>query len=129
MPAKERHMEAFGAKELKERFGELLVGREVETERIGAWAGGLCRVTAVDPDPEAPDVALEVERLSDGAGMSVFADEVVKFALPDPKAVVEKWSRLAAFAAFVEQTRARLPADEREGFDQLVKDTHTLAAA
>lgn len=60
------------------------VGLHVETRAFGGWPVGACEVIAVRPDPEAPEIALQVRRIVDGAEIGVFGLERVRVAERQP---------------------------------------------
>ena len=50
----------MNAKQLVEKMGNELIGRYIETEAIGEWPGGKARVIEIQPDPEAPEIVMQV---------------------------------------------------------------------
>ena len=78
-------------KYLKSVLGQRLVGRQVVTEAIGFWPGGLAEVIDIEPDPEAPDIVFRV-RSSVYGEVGIFEGETVELVpqtvrdpLPKPK--------------------------------------------
>jgi hypothetical protein len=69
--------ETLPAWELLNRHGSALVGVALDTLPMGEWTGGRARITEVRPDPNAPEIAFNVKRLSDGAEIGVFREELV----------------------------------------------------
>lgn len=49
------------AKQLIWKFGERLVGRQIHTPPMGEYPGGIAEVIALTPDPEAPEIVLQVK--------------------------------------------------------------------
>ena len=55
----------INAQQAVKLFGKILIGRQVITEAIGAWPGGLCKVISLSEDANAPEIVLNVKRLED----------------------------------------------------------------
>ncbi len=53
------------AKQLVEKHGKRLEGELVWTEAIGSYPGGVARIVQIYPDPNAPEIAYEVESLNE----------------------------------------------------------------
>lgn len=68
---------AMTAADLVSAHGPHLLGRRVTTQPMGAWEGGDCDVVQLEPDPNAPEIAFQVRRATDGATIGVFAREPV----------------------------------------------------
>lgn len=64
------------ALEMVETLGKALIGRTIETERIGSYPGGPAKVTELEPDPESPEIVLQVLHPTFGT-VGVFGDELV----------------------------------------------------
>ena len=52
------------AKYLVQRYAYSLIGKTVLTERIGEWPGGDAEVIALQPDPKAPEIVMQVRHKS-----------------------------------------------------------------
>lgn len=76
MPATTLHVTAS---ELVADFGDMLIGRFINTPAMGAYPGGVARVTELLPDPDAPEIVLQVEHPTFGS-IGVFEDEIVSLA-------------------------------------------------
>lgn len=66
------------ADELVAKVGRALLGRAVYTPPLGDWTGGDCMVTDLGHDANAPEIVMNVERLTDGAQIGVFRQEKVR---------------------------------------------------
>lgn len=67
------------ARTLLRRYGPGLVGRTVDTPAMGEWAGGICTVTEIRPDKNAPEIVFNVKRIGgDEEEIGVFEFELVK---------------------------------------------------
>lgn len=64
------------AKELVESKGEGLVGQMVFTKKIGEYPGGRAKVVELNPDPEAPEIVMQVMHPTFGE-IGVFEDEPI----------------------------------------------------
>lgn len=53
-----RNMKAI---QLRAVYGEWLIGRQVNTEAIGDYPGGIATVTGLRPDPGCPDIVFTVK--------------------------------------------------------------------
>ena len=49
------------AKDLWGMYGGHLVGRQIITEAVGDWPGGVATITQSMPDPAAPEIVYQVE--------------------------------------------------------------------
>lgn len=58
-----------------------LIGRKIVTQPYGDWPGGVATITEVYPDPEAPEIVLQVKSEEHGE-IGVFNFEEVEFAKP-----------------------------------------------
>lgn len=63
------------AEDLVRQYGRDLIGRKVRTIPIGDWTGGICTVTDIEPDGQAPEIVFSVRRDSDGEETGVFDEE------------------------------------------------------
>lgn len=73
-------MRTITAKELSNHID--CIGSSIYTYPMGEWEGGQCTVIDVEPDPNAPEIPIQVRRDLDGSEIGVFADEPV-FILSD----------------------------------------------
>jgi hypothetical protein len=46
-------------------YGSSLIGKTIITQKIGDWPGGICIVTDVNPDENAPEICFSVKRVCD----------------------------------------------------------------
>jgi len=76
----------MNAGKLVRKYGEDLIGREIDTPAMGTWEGGICIVTELRPDPGAPEIVMQAQRKSDGESIGVFRHEDVEL-LPEPEIV------------------------------------------
>ena len=67
-------------------FAEHLVGRQVITQEIGLFDGGLCTVIALQPDPMAPEIVCQVRHDKTGEELGVFEGEVMSVIEPNSHA-------------------------------------------
>jgi hypothetical protein len=67
------------AKQLVADMGAALIGREIHTIPFGAYPGGVAKVTELTPDPQAPEIVMQVEHPTFGS-IGVFEDEPVELA-------------------------------------------------
>lgn len=67
----------MNAGRLVRKMGNTLLGREIDTPPMGTWEGGVCRVMEIHPDPGAPEIVMQVCRVSDGKSIGVFRFEDV----------------------------------------------------
>jgi hypothetical protein len=65
------------AKQLLTKTGIKLVGKNVITQKMGLWPGGLAIVTELNPDPNAPEIVFNVRHSRTGEEIGVFEDELV----------------------------------------------------
>ena len=56
---------------------DLLIGMDILTPAHGAWTGGVCTITEIEPDHAAPEIVMQVVRLADGETIGIFEDEAV----------------------------------------------------
>lgn len=52
-----------------------LIGKQVMTEPMGEYPGGVAKVTKLFPDPSAPEIVFQVKHPSFGR-IGVFANEI-----------------------------------------------------
>ena len=71
----------MSAKSLVEIFGKRLIGRQVATEAIGDWPGGVATIFALSLDKHAPEIVYNVRSL-DGAEIGVFEGEEARLLPP-----------------------------------------------
>ncbi len=66
-------------------YGAALIGAAIITDPVGPWPGGVCDVTQIDPDPNAPEIVMLVRHRATGAEIGVFYDDRVTLSetLPD----------------------------------------------
>ena len=67
-------------------FAEKLLGRQVITQEMGLFKGGLCTVTAINPDPMAPEIVCHVRHNETGEELGIFNDEVLSLIEPNSHA-------------------------------------------
>lgn len=67
----------MNARELVEKYGEDLIGREVITPAMCNYPGGRATVIGVHPDPEAPDIVFDVLHPSEGI-MGILENENIR---------------------------------------------------
>lgn len=54
----------MNARKAVREFGQALIGKHIWTERYGEYPGGIATVVELEPDPNAPEIVLEVQHLS-----------------------------------------------------------------
>lgn len=64
------------AKQLKWKHGARLIGRQIHTPPMGEYPGGIVTVVALTPDPDAPEIVLQVKHPTFGE-IGVFESERV----------------------------------------------------
>jgi len=52
------------AHEMTEALGKRLIGRQVLTQAMGTWPGGLAKVLELDPDPNDDNIVMLVKPLA-----------------------------------------------------------------
>ena len=53
----------INAQQAVDTFGDKLIGIQVITQKEGGWPGGLCEITDLGTDENAPEIVLNVKRL------------------------------------------------------------------
>ena len=96
---------------LVQRFGASLIGRTVRTEAMGSWHGGDCVVIDLGDDPGAPEIVMNVKRLSDGEEIGVFEQEWVRL-LPEGKVAYFRQNPPPAYAPHTRDEDCTLGPDE-----------------
>jgi len=67
------------AKEMVEKYGiKKLIGKEIKTEPMGWYIGGIARVIDISLDPEAPEIVMYVDNPNFGE-IGIFEYEEVSF--------------------------------------------------
>lgn len=69
----------MNAKIFTDTHGYTLIGKRIFTEAIGEYPGGIAKVTALYPDPNAVEIVLQVYHPNFGS-IGVFEHESVAFA-------------------------------------------------
>ena len=77
-------------------FAEKLLGRQVITQEMGLFKGGLCTVTAINPDPMAPEIVCHVRHNETGEELEIFNDEVLSVIEPNSAAAFADVAMLLA---------------------------------
>lgn len=79
-------------------FAEKLLGRQVITQEMGLFKGGLCTVTAINPDPMAPEIVCHVRHNETGEELGIFNDEVLSVIEPNSAAAFADASAVVKLA-------------------------------
>lgn len=78
------------AAQLLDCYGGRLVGRQIITQAIGSYVGGIAKIIGIIPDVEAPEIVFQVQHPtwrdkddpeSDGT-IGIFHDEQVQLVAP-----------------------------------------------
>lgn len=70
-------MNLINAKLAVHKYGQSLIGNVVQTARYGDWPGGLCTITEIEPDPNAPEIVFQVKHVTLNEEIGVFDHEEV----------------------------------------------------
>lgn len=77
-------------------FAEKLLGRQVITQELGLFQGGLCTVIALTPDANAPEIVCQVRHNGTGEELGIFEDEVLSVIEPNSAAAFADAAMLLA---------------------------------